>query len=472
MNQYKKMAKNTFWFAFGEFGSKAITFFMVPLYTAVLARAEYGQVDIFNITISLLVPLITLTLADSMLRFYLDEKESKSEILSNAVTLTMFLYLIFIFISFFIIKNEFFVKYNNYFYSILLLTISNQYLKVFAKGLNKINIYAISGIIQTISLVSFNIYFLVFLKSGVSGYFNSILLSNVINFIFLFTSIKPYKYISIKNLNKKKMKEMLIFSIPLIPNVLNWWIMNVSDRYLLSYFLGYDATGLYSASYKIPTILTVFNAIFYQAWQISAIENVKADNRDNFYSNIFKVNMGLMIIVTGSILLILKPFMDIYVAEDYFIAYKYVPFLLLGTIFSSFSSFFGVGYLTSKKTKQAFTTSIFGSVINVSINIIFIPIIGIQAASISTFLSFFFMWLVRVYQTRKFYKIKIDVIKLILSLTVLFTQTYFIISTERYNFIYQIILYIILILIFLQEEKIIFSKAISYLKKRKKKASE
>jgi O-antigen/teichoic acid export membrane protein len=121
--------------------------------------------------------------------------------------------------------------------------------------------------------------------------------------------------------------------------------------------------------------------------------------------------------------------------------------------------------LTSKKTKQAFTTSIFGSIINLSINIIFIPIIGIQAASISTFLAFFFMWLVRIYQTRKFYKIKIDLMKLVLSLSVLFIQTFFIIRTENYNFIYQLILYMILILIFIKEENIIIKKILYKLKK-------
>ncbi|MDO7975820.1 lipopolysaccharide biosynthesis protein [Oceanotoga teriensis] len=469
MNQYKKMAKNTVWFAIGSFGSKIITFLMVPLYTHVLNRGEFGQVDIFNTTLSLLIPFLSLNLFSSIIRFTLDKKEDKSTILMNTLVTTLIFYGIFYVFTSLFVSVDFFVQYNLYFYSILIAALFAMAFSMFAKGIGKVHLFSIGGILETVTLVGFNLVFLLVLNMGVKGYFLSILLSKIMTAFFLLISCKIYKYIDFRKLSKSKLKEMLLFSLPLLPNSLNFWIMNVSDRYILSYFLGYEATGIYSASYKIPTIITVINTIFYQAWQISAIENMNSEKRDKFYSNVFKVNMGLILIMTSGLLMILKPFMSVYVAPDYFIAYKYVPFLLISTIFASFSSFFGIGYLTSKKTKNAFTTSIFGSMANIAINIVFIPIIGIQAAAISTLIAFFVMWVARVFQTKKYYNIKVDYLRLISSLIIIFVQTYLVISKEEYSLFLQLILFVILLLLFIKEEKIIFKKAINYVKNKRSK---
>ncbi|MDN5343702.1 MAG: hypothetical protein PWP28_2582 [Oceanotoga sp.] len=469
MNQYKKMAKNTVWFAIGSFGSKIITFLMVPLYTHVLNRGEFGQVDIFNTTLSLLIPFLSLNLFSSIIRFTLDKKEDKSTILMNTLVTTLIFYGIFYVFTSLFVSVDFFVQYNLYFYSILIAALFAMAFSMFAKGIGKVHLFSIGGILETVTLVGFNLVFLLVLNMGVKGYFLSILLSKIMTAFFLLISCKIYKYIDFRKLSKSKLKEMLLFSLPLLPNSLNFWIMNVSDRYILSYFLGYEATGIYSASYKIPTIITVINTIFYQAWQISAIENMNSEKRDKFYSNVFKVNMGLILIMTSGLLMILKPFMSVYVAPDYFIAYKYVPFLLISTIFASFSSFFGIGYLTSKKTKNAFTTSIFGSMANIAINIVFIPIIGIQAAAISTLIAFFVMWVARVFQTKKYYNIKVDYLRLISSLIIIFVQTYLVISKKEYSLFLQLILFVILLLLFIKEEKIIFKKAINYVKNKRSK---
>lgn len=467
MNQYKKVAKNTIFFALGTFGSKLINFFMVPLYTSVLVREDFGQMDVFYSTISLLIPFVSLILPEAVLRFSLDQKEDKKEILTNAFLGMIFFYIIFLIFSINFLKINLFLKYKFLFNSILFVSVFNQLFAWFTKSINKIFLFSLGGILSTFLTVILNIYFLIFLKIGVIGIFYSGLISGIISLIYYFIVSESYKFIVVKSFNLPKFKEMLFFSIPLIPNVMNWWIMNVSDRYLLAYYIGYEATGLYSVSYKLPTILTVINLIFYQAWQISAIENAKAENRDRFYGNLFKINMSLMLLATSGILMILKPFMHIYVAEDYFIAYKYVPFLLVGTVFSAFSSFFGVGYLTSKKTMQAFTTSVAGSIVNIVVNILFIPKIGIQAAAISTLLAFLVMWLIRVYQTRRFCKINIDLKRLIPALLVVFIQSYLVISIEKYNLILQLLLFISLLLIFIKEEKIIINKRIEFIKKKK-----
>ena len=64
---------------------------------------------------------------------------------------------------------------------------------------------------------------------------------------------------------------MLTYCVPLIPTAVFWWIMGVSDRYLVKWFVESDANGIYAVAYKIPTILTILATVFMDAWQLSAI---------------------------------------------------------------------------------------------------------------------------------------------------------------------------------------------------------
>ena len=463
MSQYNKLAKNTLWFAIGEFGSKLITFFMVPLYTSVLTRKDFGQVDIFNTTLSLLIPFISLILPEAVLRFSLDKDEDKSEVLTNALIIILIMYILYIIVFNKLLNLEFLSSTQLIFNLILLFTVIKQLFSFFSKSIDKIIVYSLGGILQTILTVSLNIYFLLIIKMGINGIFYSILISEILIALYYFYFSKGYDYIKIRKINLNKTKDMLKFSIPLIPNVLNWWIMNVSDRYILLYFLGYESTGLYAVSCKIPTIIAIVNTIFYQSWQLAAIENYNSKERDSFYTNIFKINMALMFIICSGVLMILKIFMRFYVSNNFYIAYKYIPLLLIGTIFSSFSSFFGVGYIATKNTHKAFTTSIMGSLVNIIINVLLISYIGIQAAAASTLLAYLTLWVVRIYQTRIYYTITIDYKKLVLSIFVVLYQSYLIIYYEDINIVMQIFLFIFAIAIYYKEMAILICKIKNHL---------
>ena len=176
--------------------------------------------------------------------------------------------------------------------------------------------------------------------------------------------------------------------------------------------LGYSSTGLYAVSCKFMAILNVLKGIFMQAWQISAIEEYNKKTKGEFYSRIFLALYTLMMLAVFLFAIFLKQIVHIMTSPEFFQAWEYVPILILGAVFSAFSSFFGVGYIASKKTGGAFRTSVMGAVINVVINLFLIPKIGIQAAALSTFLAYLCVWIVRTYDTKKYLNIKLDWFKL------------------------------------------------------------
>lgn len=456
MNQYKSLIKNSFLFAIGSIGSKAISFFMLPLYTRMLTTSDYGQLDILQTTISLLIPLVTLQVVEAVFRFSVDmrDKDSASKVLTNGIFLCLIGMLITLLL--FPIFNNFepFATYTTMFYLIMFLTIFHGIIKQFVRGLEKIKTFVAADLIYTGSFVTFNIVFLVNLRMGLRGYFLSMVLAHLVAIIVLIIFANVFKYLNLKSFNKKLLKTMLIYSIPLIPNGLMWWVMNVSDRYILTYFLGFDATGIYSVSYKFPSLITLMNSIFFMAWQLSAMQEYGKDGYDNFYKNIFGVLSSFLLLITAAVLLILKPLMSVFVADAFYESWKYVPLLLVGTVFQAFSSFFGTNYTASKKTKGAFTTSVYGAIVNVGINLLLIPIWGIQAAAFSTMLAYLTMWLLRIFDTKKFVKIKIDWKSLIFSIVLIGIQIvglYTITNMIKF-FIVETIL--ILVMLFIQRKYI------------------
>ena len=195
---------------------------------------------------------------------------------------------------------------------------------------------------------------------------------------------------------------MLLYSIPLIPNSFLWFFTNDANRYFIVGFVGLAANGIYAVANKIPTIINVLYTVFSQAWQISAVEEYESNRNSKFFSNVFNANISLSVILIGGILIVLKPLMAVFVASDYFVAWKIVPALLFATFFSNLSSFLGTIYLATEKTRGIMKTTIYGMIANIIFNSVLIPTLKLQGAGIGAAAGFAFIALIRLFDVRKF----------------------------------------------------------------------
>lgn len=407
---YKNLAKNTAMIAFGSFGSRAISFFMLPIFTRILTRDDYGKIDFFTTTVSLLMPFLTLGIVEAVFRFTIEDinDEEKSHVLSSALIINVIGTATFLAVSPILYKIRSISELVIYMVFAIAISSISSIFKTFVRAQQKLVVYAIGDIIHTISFATLGIIFVAVLRYGVQGYLLATILSGLTDILFLLIVGEIYNYISFKRISVSKIRSMLSYSLPMIPNNLSWWIMNVSDRYLLIFFLGFASNGIYSVSYKFMSLITILNGIFYQAWQISAVKQYNKEDKNIFYSNVFKILYTFLLFMIIIFAIILKPLVGLMTGSDFYEAWNYIPFLFLGAVFSAFSSFFGVGYIASKKSMGAFRTSIIGAGINFGINICFIPVLGIQAAALSTMLAFFAMWIARVFETRKYFQISVN----------------------------------------------------------------
>lgn len=259
---------------------------------------------------------------------------------------------------------------------------------------------------------------------------------------------------------------MLLYSIPLIPNAIMWWAMSSLNRYMIVFFLELSANGIYAIASKIPSLLSIINSIFFQAWQMSAIEEANSKEKSKFYTNVFNVFSVFMLITTSIILVHLKLIMSIF-SDNYYDSWKYVPFLMLGVVFSSYSSFLGTNYIAAKKTTGVFKTSVVGAIINITLNFLLIPFIGLYGAAIGTMVSFMVIWILRIIDTRNFVTIKINLYKLILSFIIIFIQIGFMYLNFKYEYLILLSIFLLLIIVNYSEIKSIIARTFNVVLKVK-----
>lgn len=469
MDSYKKLMGNSIIFAIGNFGSKIITLVLVPLYTYYLTSSEYGTVDLVTTTVSLLLPLISMNIFEATLRFALEKDSNLSKALTNTVYIgkigTVISLLLFPFLQIFLKDLELSI----FIVLLLILQMFRSIYSQYARGSGSVKVFAIDGIVMTLVMAISNILFLTVFDLKLTGYLLSLVLANLISILYLTLTLKTRAVYDKNSRDKKYTKEMLNYSIPMIPNSIMWWLINASNRYFIFFFLSASANGLFAVSTKIPSVLNIISNIFTQAWQLSAIEEYDKEGNQTFFTTVFNAYSSLLFLVSGGIIVILKVVMTIIFADEYYKSWETIPFLMLGVIFSSLAAFLAANYLASKETKGVFKTSIYSGVISLILNVILIPLLGLMGAAIGNMFSFLFMFVIRYFDTQKYVSFKINFKVFILNIVAIFGLTFiqFMNLDLRTEFLILLTFYIVQLAINRDLIKASIKILTSFLKKRR-----
>lgn len=408
MSKGKDLAKNTAIVSIGKICTQLITFFLLPVYTAVLSNEEYGVVDLLNTLTSLLLPIATLQIEQGIFRYLLDCRENKEKQTTLITTVSKFILvqsaiciLIFLCASPFIHNEYKYFLMANLFMGIL----SSISLQI-CRGLGDNKTYAVGSFITGALTVILNVIFIVAFKWGAYGMLIATAISNLLCAIYVFVKKKIYKYIDIKQNDKKLLKDIIKYSVPLIPNMISWWIVSASDRTIISAVIGVAQNGIYSAANKFSGIFSTLYSVFNLTWTESASININSEDRDEFFSKIF----DFIVRFFGSLCLgtiAVMPFVfGILVNEKFAESYYQIPILILGSVFNILVSFLGSVYVAKKLTKEIAKTSIIAAIINIVVNVALINQIGLYAASISTVIAYFAMFIYRWIDVKKYVSIK------------------------------------------------------------------
>lgn len=426
MSKGKDLAKNTAIVSIGKICTQLITFFLLPVYTAVLSNEEYGVVDLLNTLTSLLLPIVTLQIEQGIFRYLIDCRENNEKQIKLITTIIRFMIIqsiacivIFLCVSPFI-HNE----YKYFLMANLLMGIFSSLLLQICRGLGDNATYAIGSFITGAFTVVLNVIFIVAFRWGAYGMLGAIAISNFICSVYIFLKRKIYKYIKPKQFDKKILKEIIKYSVPLIPNMISWWIVSASDRTIISAVIGIAQNGIYSAANKFSGVFTTLYSVFNLTWTESASININSEDRDEFFSKILDFVIRFFGCLCLGTIAVMPFVFNILINEKFAEAYYQIPILILGSVFNILVSFVGSIYVAKKLTKEIAKTSIISAVINIFVNIALIKSIGLYAASISTVIAYALMFIYRWIDVKKYVKFNVNKI-LMFALTIMYGITIF-----------------------------------------------
>ena len=422
-DKFKKLASNTMIFAIGSIGSKFITFLLVPIYTNTLTTAEYGTTEIVVTAINLLIPFLSLSIQDAVLRFGLAPDVEAKKVIKNAVFIVGIGSIISCLLTPVYGLYDAIGQWAGYFSILIILNMFRTIFSLQAKAIEKNIIFTIDVLMYSLLTCGVSCLFLIVFKQGIAGYFNALIIANIVSIVFLGTACGIWKEIIYTKLDKNLIRQMLTFSVPLIFNAVSWWIANSSDRLMLNYFNGAGDVGLYSVAAKIPSIITSITSIFNQAWMISSVTEYDSTNDNSFYSKTFNGYNFVLIFCTALAIIVIKPFMYLYVGTDFRSSWIYVPFLLVGAIFFSYANFFGAIYMSAKKNVSIMITTLVAAIANVILNYFMIPRWGIQGAVIATMISYIIVGMYRLLGAQNIVRMNINMKKTFVALILLMIES-------------------------------------------------
>lgn len=450
MKREKYLLKNIGLLTISNFGSKILNIFLVPLYTNFLTTGEYGTYDLYATTILLLMPLLSLDIVEAVMRFALDKKNDPNDVL--AIGLRKVSIAIIICASLAGINRcfNFIPIFSDYWYFLILLFTGNivyDLLSQFSRGIEKISTVAAAGFLNTLSVLIFNLFFLLFLRLGLIGYFLANSLAYIVPVTFMIIRLKIWRHLRFDRINSSLKASMYAYSSPLVFNMMAWWVNNVSDRYIITLICGVAANGIYSIAYRIPSILNALQAIFSQAWTISAIKEFDRDSGP-FYSKIYQLYNCLLLLLCSTLIIFDKLIARILFAKDFYQAWKYAPFLMISVVFGSLSGVLTGIFSAAKKTKVLATTTITGAFVNTGLNFLLVHKMGPIGAAIATLFTCAVVWGMRLTKAREIVKFDITLKKDLLAYGILLLQAVLLVIGDSKFFVMILICFIVLILLY------------------------
>lgn len=399
--------KNTSIFAVGELGNKLINFILVPLYTYVLTKEQYGTVDLIMTLSIMITPLVMINIGEGLMRYALDKDADYNQLSSIAILAILFGFVISLLIFPLSALSPIVYEFRVYFYLYVVLSAAYSVITSFMRGKELLKQYVCCNLLDTFLIAVLNIFFLVYLKSGVEGYLCAYILAKFICLIlslFLCRFIEKGKKF---DFNVRLAKELAVFSLAVVPTSLLWWCINSSDRIMITQMSGVAENGILAISYKIPSILAIINNIFMQAWKFSAIKEKDSSDGGKFINDMFQQYMVSSMIISATMIIFIRIITKVLFAPNYYESWEASVFLLVGYVFMGLSTFVGTVYYVEKNMIGNMLSAVVGAVVNIVLNLLLIPVLGSSGATLAALICYFTVLVYRYFDTRKYQKINV-----------------------------------------------------------------
>ena len=469
MSREGKLAKNTLILSIGTFLPRLASFITMPILTGYLTKVEYGTYDLITVLVSLFLPTITLQIQTAAFRFLVDCRDDETEV--SKIVSTIIFFIIPVSLAALLILY-FFLPGDNTAVKIFICLfffadINVNALRLICRGLNYNLTYSISAILSSLGRMIFTVICVYWLRTGLLGTVISLFVSSMISVVFLMVKSRVYRHISLSYFDVTTLKNMLNYSWPMVPNSMSAWVMRLSDRLVVTAFMGVSANAVYAVANKIPSLLNIAQNTFTMAWQENASIVSKDSDASEYYSSMFNTMFKLMAGFFGILIAATPVLFKLLIRGEYDEAYFQIPVLFVAMFFFGMSTFLGGIYVAYKRSKSVGITTTAAAVCNLVTDLAAIKYIGLFAASGSTLISYIFLFVFRLIDVQKIVKVKYDLKQMIGILLIILTESVFCFLRRRILNIVNLILGIVFFFVLNKDfVKAVLNKANSMIRKK------
>ena len=435
----KKSLKHGAIYGIGDILRKLIGFLLIPIYTRYLTPADYGVLEVLNVTISILGLFIIHGMYSAFSRSYLydykDNFEQQRELFS-----TTYFYLLACGLIFFSILtifgyqiNGLIFKNDNYLFLVKLSIgiCCLEAIRGFPFAIYRNNFESVKFVtLRTVGFIvniSLNLYFIVVKHLGITGILIGNLLTSLLICIIGTFLLRDY---FVLRFSFNKLKPMLKFGLPLLPAGIAWFLFDISDRYFLEHLSSETELGLYSLAAKFAMIvqfllLMPLQRVYFASYYPLAKKD--PENARYILGRFFTYFCLAGGFVGLGVIFLSEPLIKIMADEAFWTSYKVVPLLAGSAVLLGIIHTLNAGINITGKTK--YLPIIVGSaaIVNIGLNFALIPKFGMMGAGYATFISYIVYFLICYFVNQAIYKRNFELLRLLKIVSV--TATIFFMGT-------------------------------------------
>ena len=456
----KELTKDTAIYGISTMVGRFLNFILVPLYTNIFLPADYGIIQLIYAYTAILNIIFIYGLDSAYLKFasFKDLGDDKD----NFSTPYISIFLTSLLISFLIainagaigeslrIPSEY--TYLIYLSTAILFLDANVVIPFLKLRLDRrAKIFSLFRVINIVTNIILNVYLILILHWGIEAIIISNLVASAVSL--LLVSVTILKNFKLK-FHSALFKRMLKFGLPFLPAGFAVMLVQVIDVPILEKLTDLKTVGIYKANYKLGIFMMLFVNMFQFAWQPFFLQNAKESNAKEMFSKIltYFTLVGSIILVVLSLFITdlaqLKIAGFSLVGPQYWAGLQIVPIVLLAYLINGMYSVFVAGiYIEEKSIYVPFITGA-GALVNVIVNFLLIPVLGITGAALATLASYLVMAFGYYYVTQKFFKVKYELKRIghiFIAIILVGAFYYYLLATGNLLFPFKLNLFVIVV---------------------------
>ena len=421
-NRIAFLLGNTLVFALGGLAIKAVSLVLMPLYTTALTAGEYGTAELLNSAIEIVLPLLSAGVVEALYRFSIDDDVPKDELFADSLVVLgggLVCTGVACALGHVLWNMEHAAAFFALFCSVCVFKATTQ----LARGLGHVRRFVAYGLINALAMVVSTYLLLVRAHLGVEGYLWSFTIGYLVGGLVAFLGSAEYRLLAPFRFDRALLRRMLVYSLPLVPNLLSWWLVSVSGRYVVLWGSGLAAAGLFTAASKMPSLINIVASVFQQAWQYSTAREIDSPDRGAFFGSVLRGYSLATLSTAGLVIALNRPISRVMLQAEFAEGWRYVPLLMLVASFGVISIFFESFYQALKNSGVLMASTALGAGVNVVLGVALVPFMGPWGAGLAGAVAYMLVLVVRARDLRRRINLPIDRLRLGYQLALLISIT-------------------------------------------------